>query len=213
MRTTRLMVIALAALTLGLSCASSPKQAPSATSGASSVAKSEASILDSIPEREGAPRTLVVYYSQGSATRRVAEDLALILKADLERIAEKRQRSTGFFGFMNAGYQATFGIPSAIEKPVRDPADYQLVLVLSPVWSWSLSPPVRAYLRLMKGRLAAAGFVSVSGDTRPERIAAAMAKESGAAALAIEGFSQKDFLPENREVYVGKIAGFVERLR
>ncbi len=213
MRTTKLLAAALAALALGLSCASGPKQAPSATSGASSIAKSEASILDSIPAREGGPRTLVVYYSQGSATRRVAEDLALIFGADLERITEKRQRSAGFFGFMSSGYQATFGIASAIEAPARDPADYGLVLVLSPVWSWSLSPPVRAYLRLMKGRLAAAGFVSVSGDTKPDKIAAAMAKESGSAASSMVGFSEKDFLPENRAAYVSKIAVFIDGLR
>jgi hypothetical protein len=106
-----------------------------------------------------------------------------------------------------------FGIASRIEAPVHDPAGYERVLVLTPVWSWSLSPPVRAWLRLMKGRLPSAGFATVSGDTKPDKIATAMAKESGTAPLAVVGFSERDFRSENRATYLAKVAGFVEKLK
>jgi len=65
----------------------------------------------------------------------------------------------------------------------------------------------------MKGRLPPAAFVTVSGDTKPDKIVAAMAKESGTEPLVFAGFGDKDFAPENRAVYVGKISGIVEKLR
>jgi hypothetical protein len=211
---TLLFVATALAFAMALSCASRPREeSVNATSGASAAGMRAALITDSIKPVEGGPRTLVVYYSQGSATRRVAEDLALIFGADVEAIAEKKARLMGFFGYMGAGFQATFGIASRIEAPVRDPADYGRVLILTPVWSWSLSPPVRAWLRLMKGRLPAAGFVTVSGDTKPDKIAAAMARESGATSLAVVGFSERDFLPENRGTYLAKISGFAEKIK
>jgi hypothetical protein len=214
MKTAGIFIAAAVTLVLALSCASRPQEgAPDASSGASSAGRDAAPVAEAIQPIAGGPRTLVVYYSQGSATRRVAEDLALIFGADLEAIAEKKARSTGFFGYMGTGYQATFKVASRIEAPLRDPADYGRVIVLTPVWSWSLSPPVRAWLRLMKGRLPAAGFATVSGDTEPDKVAADMAKESGAAPLAVVGFSEGDFRSENRETYLSKIAAFAERLR
>ncbi len=208
-----LFAVVATAFILALSCASKPKDGTDASSGASASGRNAALVTDSIEPIAGGSRTLVVYFSQGSATKRVAEDLALIFGADLEAIAEKKARSTGFFGFMHSGYQATFKIASRIQPPVRDPKDYGRVLVLTPVWSWNLSPPVRAWLRLMKGSLPAAGFGTVSGDTEPDKIAASMAKEAGAAPLAIVGFSDRDFSPENRDAYITKLSSFVEKMR
>ena len=210
-----IMVIGLAAvLALLPGCASSTGEKPAdASSGASVSGKGMAAITDEIrPVSDGA-KTLVVYFSQGSATRRVAEDLALLFGADIEAIAEAKPRSSGFFDFMRSGYQATLKIASPILAPSSDLSAYDRLVVLTPVWSWNLSPPVRSWLRLMKGRLPPAAFVTVSGDTKPDKIVAAMAKESGTEPLAFAGFGDKDFATKNRAVYVGKISGIVEKLR
>lgn len=204
----------VAGLALAWGCASSAKEgAPDLVSAPSAAGKEMASITDSLRPEAGGARTLVVFFSQGSATKRVAEDLALLFGADIETIVEKKTRPAGFFGFMKAGYQGTFGIASPILPPARDPSGYDKVIVLSPVWSWSLCPPVRTWLRLNKGKLPAAAFVTVSGDTEPDKIVAAMMKESKAEPRVIEGFGDKDFSPENRSVYIGKIAGIVEGMR
>ncbi|MEJ2068652.1 MAG: flavodoxin domain-containing protein, partial [Deltaproteobacteria bacterium] len=34
-----------------------------------------------------------------------------------------------------------------LEDLARDPSDYDLVIVGTPVWSWSPSPPVKAFMR------------------------------------------------------------------
>jgi len=207
MRKANIAVLLLATLAVASGCASGEKSGTAdVVSSPSASGKEMPTITDSLkPVGDGA-RTLVVYFSQGAATRSVAEDFGILLGADMEPIVEKKTRSTGLFSFMRSGYQATFKIASPIVSPVRDPSSYDRVIVLTPVWSWNLCPPVRSWLRLMKGKLPAAAFVTVSGDTDPDKIVAAMAKESGTEPRAVAGFRDKDFLPENRAVYVGKIA-------
>ncbi|MBL8966287.1 MAG: hypothetical protein JNG85_04700, partial [Spirochaetaceae bacterium] len=98
------------------------------------------------------------------------------------------------------------GQASPIKTPSRDPAAYDRVYVLTPVWAWRLAPPVRSWLRWAKGRLPEVAFGTVSGDTKPDKIVAQMKKEGGAAPFAYAGFSEKDFLAENRGLYLEKLA-------
>lgn len=205
-----------AILVMLASCATGAKK--DATSGASPLGDSgaplpPAPLTDSITKANPEPRTLVVFYSQGRNGTQVAEDLASIFSADIERIEDATPRSSGFFGFMTAGFQGTFGIAGGIKEPRFSPRDYGRVIVITPIWSWSLSPPVRAWLRRFKGVLPRSGFVTVSGDTKPDKVAAAMSAESGARPDAVLGFSDKDFLPANRTTYVGKISDFADKLR
>ena len=215
MKKLRNIFLLLTVFVLAWGCASSAKESstPDVVSAPSAAGKEMAAITDSLQPEAGEARTLVVYYSQGSTTKRVAEDLALLFRADIETIVEKKTRPAGIFGFMKAGFQGTFGIASPILPPARDPSDYSRVVVLSPVWSRGLCPPVRTWLRLNKGKLPASAFVTVSGDTKPDKIVAAMTKEAKAAPRVVEGFGDKDFFPENRSVYVGKIAGIVEGMQ
>jgi len=52
------------------------------------------------------------------------------------------------------GRDAFLGREADIREPLKDPAGYDLVTVGTPVWSWSLSTPVRAYLARRQQRLA-----------------------------------------------------------
>ncbi len=195
-------------LLLAASCASSEVVA-----GASPLPESSGSVSE-LPALQDGVKTLVVYYSQGRATKKVAGDLATMFGADVEVIIEKKARAPNFIGFMKSGYQATFKLASAIEPPERDPAGYGRVVICTPVWSWSLSPPVRAYLRMVRGKLPeAVGFVTVSGDTKPDKIAAMMTKESGVKPRALVGFGEKDFTDAGRTAYVEALARFASSLR
>lgn len=189
-------------------------EAVSGASGPAETAAPEAAaIVEELVPIEGA-KVLVVYFSQGAATARVARDLAALSGADLEQILEEKSRTMNFFGFMNAGRQATFGDASKILPPKYDPSAYDAVVVLTPVWSWNVAPPVRAWLRLMKGKLPARlALGTVSGDTEPDKIVARMEKEADAKARSFAGFGEKDFLPENRAGYVAKVGKLAEGLR
>jgi hypothetical protein len=183
-------------------------------SGASLAGGTSPAVVGEMAPIEDGPRTLVVYFSQGSSTKRVAEDIARLLGADVERIVEKHARKWGFFGFMAAGAASTFGRVTPIEPPARDPAVYAAVVVCTPIWAWHLAPPVRSWLRLERGRLPElCAFVTVSGDTDAAKIVAAMARESGRQPVVSTGFSDRDFEAENRGMYLDKIEHIVEPFR
>ncbi len=195
-------------------CASSKGDAADAMSSMSLAGKDAAAITDTIQPLADGKKTLVVYFSNGVSTKHVATDIALLYEADLEAIEEINPRSTKFIGFMTAGFQGTFKIASRIDKPVSSPADFDRVVVLTPVWSWSLSPAVRAWLKLMKGKLPpATAFVTVSGDTDPDKIVADMKKVSGAVPAVFMGFRDKDFAPEHRDAYAAKLKTIIEKLK
>jgi hypothetical protein len=157
-------------------------------------------------------RVLVVYFSQGQAARRVAMDLAGLTGADVDSIIELKQRK-GALGFFLAGADASFGRATAIAEPALSPADYAVVYICSPIWAWNLAPAVRSWLRMFKGRIAKAAFVTVSGDTAPDKVVRVMAKESAVEPFAFAGFSEYHFQPEFHEDYVGKLAALVRPLR
>ena len=213
MKKTLIFFAVASILFLATGCASSKGDAADAMSTMSLAGKDEAVITDIIQPLADGKKTLVTYFSNGVSTKHVAVDLALLYEADLEAIEEIKQRNTKFLGFMTAGFQGTFKIASRIDKPVSDPSTFDRVIVLTPVWSWSLSPAVRAWLKLMKGTLpSATAFVTVSGDTEPDKIVADMKKVSGVVPAVFIGFRDKDFALENRESYAAKLKTIIENL-
>ena len=101
------VVAGLSVLILGLASCNTTNDRADVISGASPAEVERPVTLEEIAPPELKARILVVYFSQGEAARRVAEDLALLLDADIERIIEKKNRK-GFFGFMGAGADSSF---------------------------------------------------------------------------------------------------------
>lgn len=202
-----------AALAL-FSCATSHKgeAKPDSITSASTVDAAQASILSDIPAVADGKKTLVVFFSTGNASELVASDLAAIYGADIERIVEMKTRK-GSSAFMTAGADSSMGKATAIVAPSFDPASYDRVFVLTPIWAWKLSPPVRSWLRLFKGKLPPVAFGTISGDTKPDKVVSQMAKEGGREPFAFAGFSEKDFKAEGRAHYLEKLkklAGLAE---
>jgi flavodoxin len=114
-------------------------------------------------------RTLVVYFSRTGTTKLAAEAIARTLGADLEEIVDRTPR-LGVVGYLRCGYEATARKLTRIEKPARDPGNYELVVVGSPVWGASLSSPVRTYLEEHRGRLSKVAFFCTCGGRGGERV-------------------------------------------
>jgi len=203
-RAPALTALSILALALIAACASEPKgeEKPDAIASVSLVAEAERPILADLEPVRGGGKTLVVYYSMGNASERVARDLAELHSADVERIVESKARR---WSFMSGGAAASFGLTVRIQTPRFDPSAYDRVFVLSPVWAWRMAPPVRSWLKMHAGRLPEVAYATISGDTEPEKIVAKMAKVGKRESFAFAGFSERDFSPENRAVYVGKI--------
>jgi flavodoxin len=91
------------------------------------------------------PKTLIVYHSRSGYTRRLAQSLAARLDADLDEIRIV-QPLDGPLGYVMCAIEAIGGLGPALRPATRDPATYDLVVVGTPVWFWSLASPVRSWL-------------------------------------------------------------------
>jgi flavodoxin len=91
-------------------------------------------------------RSLVVFYSRTGNSKFVAEQVVSELSADTEEVVDLKNRR-GWFGFIRAGYDATRGKETIIEKTQKAPKDYDLIVVGTPVWNSRLTPAIRTYLK------------------------------------------------------------------
>jgi flavodoxin len=106
---------------------------------------------------------LVVDYSRSGNTHEVAKAIARGCGGDLERIHDERSR-TGLWGYLRSAREALKAKPSQIRRPKYDPADYDLVVLGSPVWAGHMSSPMRRYLLDHEGKLSRiAVFVTEGG--------------------------------------------------
>lgn len=90
-------------------------------------------------------KILLVYYSRTGTTRMVAEALARELKCDVEEIQPERNYR-GIWGFLVGGYEAATQKIPKIRPTVKNPRDYDLVVIGTPVWASTMASPVRSWL-------------------------------------------------------------------
>ncbi len=158
------------------------------------------------------PRTLVVFYSRTGHTRKVTEDLALLLGADVEELIDKKARA-GMSGYLGAGKDALGEKLTELGPLKFNPADYELVVIGTPVWSWNMTPAVRTYLSAHKAVFGTVAFFTLSGKTAPDKIVKKMEVLTGKTARAFAGFVDADLKDQNRAVYEGKIRAFADKLK
>jgi len=107
-------------------------------------------------------KVLVAYYSRTGNTRRVAEAIAKSLEAEVEDIRDSENR-LGVIGFLRSGYEVLRKRSVAIHPVKKNPEEYDIVVIGSPVWAGSLSSPVRAYLTMHGHRIKEAALFATYG--------------------------------------------------
>ena len=90
-------------------------------------------------------KSLVVYYTRTGNTKFVAETIAAELASDMEEVVDLKKRE-GTLGYMSASKDATGGKLTEIAPTKHAPADYDLIVVGTPVWYWRPSPAIKTYL-------------------------------------------------------------------
>jgi len=91
-------------------------------------------------------RSLIVYYTRTGNARFLAETIAAEIGADVEEVVDLKKRS-GLFGFLSGGKDAWQGKETEISLTTKSPADYELVIIGTPIWAGKLSPAIRTYLK------------------------------------------------------------------
>jgi flavodoxin len=143
------------------------------------------------PTWEKAMRCLVVYHSLSGNTRKVAEQAAKHLGADIAEVRTSRYRP-GVLGFLRAGHDSWAGRLPPIEVGGGSAETYDFVLVMAPVWVGRASTPIRAYLEQNRGKLRSAAFLLTCGNSAPPRAFEEMSRLSGVKAEAVFSLRERD---------------------
>jgi flavodoxin len=160
--------------------------------------------------RDRDQRILVVYYSMTGNTARVARDIAARTGADLESIRDTTH-GTGFFGFLKACFGALCGSVPEIGPLTRDINGYDLTIIGTPVWAGRMTPAIRAYLQIARGRLGRVAFFITSGNTEVASLLPELETASGTTAAASAGFNQQEL--KDPVDYGERLTAFLTALR
>ncbi len=154
-------------------------------------------------------RALVVYYSRDGHTKAVAQEIAGQLGSEIEEIVDLTNRR-GFVNWFLAGRDAFKKRLTEIGPVKSDPAQYDLVVIGTPVWAWNMAPAVRTYLTQNKEKIKTAAFFGTQGGSGGQKAFGYMAEILGLKPKAILELNSKELAGAERET---KIAEFVSRLR
>ena len=161
---------------------------------------------------------LVVYYSRTGNTRRLAETIARAREAVTEELIDEQDR-TGVKGYFGAGTDAMFKREAAIGEPAKNPREYDLVIVGTPVWAFNMTPAVRTFLTRYGSDIKSIAFFCTVGGTGVKRTFQEMESLYGSAPLARVSANDRQmknnkledlvdpFVADLRSAFAGQTAG------
>jgi len=137
-------------------------------------------------------KNLVVFYSRTGNTKKIAEMIAKSLNSDLDEIIDTKKRF-GFFRFLKAGYEATMKKMTEINGIEKDPSDYELLILGSPIWNKRMTPAIRTYITRFKENLNKIAIFCSAGGRGMEKMLESIAELCDKKPLAMMAFLDKDF--------------------
>lgn len=157
---------------------------------------------------------MVVYYSLSGNTRRLAETVAEVLRrhveVDVEELVEIGTREGVVRGFLGTGRDALLRRKAAVIPIRSDLSNYDLVLVGTPVWAWSMCGAVRSFLHMHASGLKQVAFFLTTGGVGIERTFKRMEEMCGKAPLATLGVTEREL--KRFEGVQARVETFVEQL-
>jgi len=93
-------------------------------------------------------KILIVYFSASGNTRFIAEKMAKSVDADLAELIPKKKMNTSGLGYLSWGVRQLVGKEDRELEPLQyDISEYDLIIVGTPVWTFTMTPPVRTFLK------------------------------------------------------------------
>lgn len=132
-------------------------------------------------------KTLVVFYSRTGTTKKVALEIANKLGVEIEEIKDTVNRS-GVKGYLVSGRDAMKKRLTTLELTTKNPADFDLVIIGTPIWGWNMSVPVRTYITEKKDNFKKVAFFCTMGGSGDDKAFAEMEQiigQKSAATLAL----------------------------
>lgn len=136
-------------------------------------------------------KTLVVFYSRTGTTKKVALEISNKLGAEIEEIRDTVNRS-GVKGYLVSGRDAMKKRLTTLELTTKNPADFDLVIIGTPIWGWNMSVPVRTYITEKKGDFKKVAFFCTMGGTGDDKAFAEMEQIIGQKPVATLALLTRD---------------------
>jgi len=114
-------------------------------------------------------KILIVFYSRTNTTKKIAEELGNKLGAAVEELKDNKNWS-GPLGYMGAGWAAVAGKLVDLKEHKYDPANYDLIIIGTPVWAGRMTPAVRTYIKEHKQYFKKAAFFTTQGVAKRQRV-------------------------------------------
>ena len=158
-------------------------------------------------------KTAIVYYSLNGNIRYTSEKIANELGADLiELVPVKAYPDKGMEKFLWDGSAVTFKKKPDLEPYKFNSGDYELVIIATPVWASSFTPPHRTFFEEndLSGKKIAVVASSAGGNSSKciEAVRQACKADSFVATLSI--IDPKDQPSDEKEK---QITGFIETIK
>jgi flavodoxin len=124
------------------------------------------------------PRYLVAYYSWTGNTEKIANLVAEKLSADIERVSEIEPRD-GLFSFPAAVVASLLKRSPPISQSTKNVANYDVVILGSPVWASNMATPMRTFIMRENPRIKQFGLFCTLGGSGGKVAIARMATLCG----------------------------------
>jgi flavodoxin len=136
-------------------------------------------------------RVLVVYYSLGGNTQRVAQAMARELGADELSLQPVRSMPKGFVRYLIGGFAARAGRAWPLQPLAVDPSAYDVLFVGGPTWASAIAPPMRQFLATTPLRARVAVFATAGGSNAQKPLDQMKGLLGANAAIAGRAFAEK----------------------
>ena len=97
-------------------------------------------------------KVLTVYFTRSGNTEMVVKKIHESVGGDVELISEPTNRK-GIIGWLRSGRGNSKREVAKINETQYDPADYELVILASPIWAGAVSSPMRGYMSKNREKL------------------------------------------------------------
>lgn len=133
----------------------------------------------------------IVYYSRTGRTRKIAEQLSSKLPAEIEEVKDDKNRK-GLLGFITSGNEAYLRKVIPIDKLKDNLAQYDCVIIGTPVWANNISTPIRSFLEKYKNQFKRVAFFCTSLGSDAKSVFTAMERIIGQKPLAVMNITARD---------------------
>lgn len=160
----------------------------------------------------------MVFYSRTGITRNVGLKLAELLNAEIEEIFDTANRN-GLLGFLLAGKDATLKKQAKIKPLKKNPKNFDLIVIGTPVWSLSLSCPIRTFIAENQSGLKKVAFYCTRYGFGISMACNEAEKLLGKKLIAMETFKTKEVLREKQleqhelKDFMKKIEKFAKKIK